>query len=252
MGRAVFSPCCLAWGQTMVEIITAIIVTSFKKTWMHVLLNTLLYSVPLSLWQATVNSHLCQRLLDTHRQVWVSLLWVVCSFLLVPGGHKVLVVLSKSLFPLSCGSSVILVIMEKFCKLLNSTGLQSQIPWQYSIPFLYSQVGKSVFGPRTFLTVWEFPWFNCSVVCGLSAQCLSSWDNSDLLQESLCHTLHDPMCSTTRALVSVAGPCHLCLCKRHSDTQRQFWFSLCGFCRSWCTQAFVWALWTSLVGIVWL
>ena len=31
-------------------------------------------------WQATVNPHLHQRLLDTLRQVWLSLLWVTASF----------------------------------------------------------------------------------------------------------------------------------------------------------------------------
>ena len=41
-------------------------------------------------WQATVDPHLHQRLLDTHRQVWLSLLWGRCSFLLGPGAHKVL------------------------------------------------------------------------------------------------------------------------------------------------------------------
>ena len=43
--------------------------------------------------------------LDTHGQVWVSLLWGHCSFLLGPGAHKVLFVPSKSLFPQSCVSS---------------------------------------------------------------------------------------------------------------------------------------------------
>ena len=38
------------------------------------------------------------RLLDAHGQVWVSLLWGHCSFLLGPGAHKVLFVPSKSLF----------------------------------------------------------------------------------------------------------------------------------------------------------
>ena len=45
------------------------------------------------------------RLLDAHGQVWVSLLWGHCSFLLGPGAHKVLFVPSKSLFPQSCVSS---------------------------------------------------------------------------------------------------------------------------------------------------
>ena len=39
------------------------------------------------------------RLLDTHRQVWVSLLWGHCSFFLGPGMYKLLFVPSKSLFP---------------------------------------------------------------------------------------------------------------------------------------------------------
>ena len=59
------------------------------------------YSMPLTLQQATADSHL----LDTHRQVWVNLLRGHCSFLLGPGVHKVLFVTSKSLFPQSCVSS---------------------------------------------------------------------------------------------------------------------------------------------------
>ena len=43
--------------------------------------------------------------LHTHRQVWVSLLWGRCSFLLAPGAHKISFVPSKSLFPQSCGRS---------------------------------------------------------------------------------------------------------------------------------------------------
>ena len=68
-------------------------------------MHTLLPSVPLTLQQATTNLCLCWRLLDTHRQVWVSLSWAHCSFLLGPGLHKVLSVPSKSLFPQPCVSS---------------------------------------------------------------------------------------------------------------------------------------------------
>ena len=56
----------------------------------------------LTLQQATAASRLCQRLLDTHREVWVSLLWGHCSFLLGPGAHKVLFVPSKSVSPVLC------------------------------------------------------------------------------------------------------------------------------------------------------
>ena len=63
------------------------------------------YLVPPILQQATADPGLCQRLLDTHGQVWVSLLCGPCSFLLGPAVHKVLFVPSKSLVPQSCVSS---------------------------------------------------------------------------------------------------------------------------------------------------
>ena len=74
-----------------------IMATSFKRS-MHTL------SAP-TLQQATADPCLHRRLLDTHWEVWVSLLWGHCSFLLGPGVHKVLFVPSKSLFPQSCVSS---------------------------------------------------------------------------------------------------------------------------------------------------
>ena len=46
-----------------------------------------------------------QETLDTHGQVWVSLVWGHCSFLPGRGAHKVLFVPSKSLFLQSCISS---------------------------------------------------------------------------------------------------------------------------------------------------
>ena len=67
----------------------------------------LLYLVSLTPQQATVDRCFLQRLLDTHMHVWLSLLCGHYSFLLDPGGHKVLFMPCKSLFPQSCGSSVI-------------------------------------------------------------------------------------------------------------------------------------------------
>ena len=83
----------------MVEVMK-IMATSFKSP-RHVLPHL----VPPNLQQATANPRLCWRLLDTHRQVWVSLLWGHRSFLLGAGTHKVLFVPSKSLIPRSCVSS---------------------------------------------------------------------------------------------------------------------------------------------------
>ena len=68
-------------------------------------MHALLHSVPPSLQQATPDPCLHLKLLDTHGQVWVSLLWGHCFFLLGPGVHKVLFVPSRSLFLQSCVSS---------------------------------------------------------------------------------------------------------------------------------------------------
>ena len=62
--------------------------------------------MPLTLQQATAGPHLHWRLLDTHRQVWASLLWGHCSFLLSSAAHRVLFVPSKNLPPQSRVSSV--------------------------------------------------------------------------------------------------------------------------------------------------
>ena len=80
--------------------IMVVMETSFKRTdasplWPPVLL----YLVPLNPQQSTVDPYLLLRLLDTHRQVWLSFLWGACSFLLGLGTYTVLFVPSKSLFP---------------------------------------------------------------------------------------------------------------------------------------------------------
>ena len=98
MGGAVFPPCCLTWDQTMVEVMK-IMVTSFQGP--HACTGT--FSAP-DLQQATASPRLLQGLLDTHGQVWVSLLWAHCSFFLGPGSQA-LFVLSKHLFPQFCVGS---------------------------------------------------------------------------------------------------------------------------------------------------
>ena len=69
-----------------------------------VLVCTAALSAP-TLQQATTDPRLCWRLQDTHGQVWVSIFWGHCSFLLGPGVHKVLFLPSKSLFLQACVSS---------------------------------------------------------------------------------------------------------------------------------------------------
>ena len=67
-------------------------------------MHVLLHSVPPTLQQATTDPRLHWRLLDTHRQVWVSLLWGYCSFLLGPGAQGSVCALQESIFQ-SCVSS---------------------------------------------------------------------------------------------------------------------------------------------------
>ena len=87
-----------------------IIVTSFKRS----SAGTSALSAPKALQQTTTDPHLHRGLLNTHWQVWISLLWGHCSFLLGPGAHKVLFVPSKSVFP----------VLWKFC---NQIPLASKV-----------------------------------------------------------------------------------------------------------------------------
>ena len=110
-----------------------------------------------------------QRLLDAHGQVWVSLLWGHCSFLLGPGVHKFSFVPSKSLFPQFCvssGGSVVELMAT------SSKGLMAHPGQLHPEP----------------LALWQ-------------------------------------------------ATADLHLCRRHSNTQKQVWLSLCRV--SWCAQGLV-------------
>ena len=74
-----------------------IVATSFKRSHAH----SATLSAP-TLQQATADPCLCRRLLDTHRQVWVNLLWGHCSFLLGPGAQGSVCVLRESVSPVLC------------------------------------------------------------------------------------------------------------------------------------------------------
>ena len=67
-------------------------------------MHVLLHSVLPTLQQATTNPRLCWRLLDTHRQVWVSLLWGHCFLLLGSGAKGSVCALQESISQ-SCVSS---------------------------------------------------------------------------------------------------------------------------------------------------
>ena len=65
-------------------------------------MHALLHSVPLTLQQATTDPRLHQRLLDTHGQVWISLLCGHCSFLLGPGAQGSICAIPESVSPVLC------------------------------------------------------------------------------------------------------------------------------------------------------
>ena len=196
--------------------------------------QAVLGSVPPTLQQATPDPRLCWRLLDTHRQVWVSFLWGHCSFLLGLGKHKILPVSSKSLFLQSCISSVI----------KSHWPAKSNSP-RFSVPLPDPQVGNSV-------ESWNF--HNSvrislvSLFCSFWVICLAAlwwgywWPPSRRLMPQavwpdLLHKEPLPLWKAT------ADP-HLC-----GGTQTQFWLSLSAVVGFWCAQCFVWALQGSLVGM---
>ena len=69
-------------------------------------MQALLHYMPPTLqWAKTADSGLCWRLLDTHRQVWVSLLWGPCSFPWVLVYTRFCLCPPRVCFPKSCVSS---------------------------------------------------------------------------------------------------------------------------------------------------
>ena len=132
---------------------------------------------------------------------------------------------SKCLFHQYCGNSVIKSYWPPKSK--------------FSVFLSNPQIGKSVVDPRTFLTVREFLWCNCSAVCGASAQWLYGGVNGDLLQEGLCHRLCDLGLLYAEPLPLQQATADPYLHRRHSNTQGQVWLSLCGVSGSWCAQGFV-------------
>ena len=157
---------------------------SFQRTSASMLpLPGLLYSVPLTPQQATVDPCLCWSLLDTHRQVWLFLLWGHCSFLLGPGGHTVMFVPTKSLCfpsPVQVLYQVLLTVKVRF------PGDSQSLCW---IPRLGSllwdlellQQCENSFG----ILVLQF-------VCRLPGGSIFIGTNGDVLQEDLGHTSRLP------------------------------------------------------------
>ena len=118
----------------------------------------------------------------------------------------------------------------KFC---NQIPLASKVKFHggFSVPLLDPQVRKSVVGPRTFLTVKESLWYNCSAVCGSSACQLYGGANDDLLEEGLCHTLGNPGLLWPESLSTRQATADLCL---HKETLTH---SKAGLAQVWLHQS---------------
>ena len=214
MSGAVFPPCSLVWGQTMVGVLV-VMATSFKRTYASTLrLSELLKSVP----QPRIRPQLTTPPQETLGHSQASLAQSLVGSLLLSLGSwcaKGLFVPSKSLFPQHSGTSV---IKSLWPSMPNSLGVPSGLP--------DPQVEKSVVGPRTSAPVWELLWYNCSPVCGSSAQWFYDGAKGDLLQEDLCDMPRLPGLLQSEPLSPWQATADPCLHRRHSNTQRLVWLSL--------------------------
>ena len=123
-----------------------------KRTYPNKSLPELLLPVPLSLWQDPADPCLHRRPSNTHRQSGsVSVRLLILSL-----GSRFCLCCSRveSLFPLSCGSSVV-----------KSHWPSNKIPWGFPVPLQDPQSGKPGVGSRTFATVWVIICYYCSPVC---------------------------------------------------------------------------------------
>ena len=146
--------------------------TSSKRTYAMICLPGLLLPVPLIPWQAIVDTVLHWRPPKTHRQVWLSLLWGQCYFLLGLGAHKVLFVPSKSLFSYSCVSSgrsevgLMVTFVKRAYAIPRSTAVRAPVPaavhyWPIPLQEMleHSSVSVSVgfLGPGAYKVCFSLP-----------------------------------------------------------------------------------------------
>ena len=201
-------------------------------------------SVPLIQWQATINPCICQRLPNTHKQIWLSLLCGHCYFLLGPYAHKVCLFV--------CFSPTRVSVSPVLWKLCN------QIPLTFKVRFPEDS--------QSFCWIFRLG----SLLWGL--ELLQQWENLfgiTVLQfveyppsgsivwlmvissKKTCTTSCVPQNSAAKAPVPMP-------CRRPSNTYRQVWLDLLWgagvvvtvpFLGSWCTQGFICALQASLAGM---
>ena len=211
MGVALFPPCCLAWDQTMVEVMK-IRVTSFKKS--HA------YTPALSVPDPAAGHHWPTPSPETPGHSQESLGQSLVGSLLLSSGFW-------------CTQGFVCTLQESVSpvlwKLCNQIPLSSKVKFSgvFSVPLPDPQFGNSAVGLRTFLTVQEFLWYNCSAVCGTSARQLYGGVNGDFLQEGLRHRLCDPG-SCTQNPCPCSRPLLTCTSTGESNTglAQSLWGSL--------------------------
>ena len=209
VGGAVFPPCCLAWGQTMIGVMK-VKKTSFKRTYAH----TVVFSAP----DPTAGPWWLTLLLETPGHSQASLAQsLVRTLLFCPGSWRAqafICALLESVSP----------VLWKF---YNQIPLASKVkfPGISQSPCQIPRLRNLLWILELSLTVQELVWYNCSEICGLSVQGLYGGANGNLLQEGLCPRLHVPgllqleaVClwqaacprsAAARSTVPLAGHCRL-------------------------------------------
>ena len=127
-------------------------------------MQALLHSVPPTLQQATTDPCLHQRLLDLNEQVWVSLWWGHCSFLLGPGAHKAL---CPPRVCVTSGSSMVLLMgtsSKRTYAIPRPTACRAPAPaavhcWPIPPQEILRHHSGSVFDTSLWVLVWtRFVW----------------------------------------------------------------------------------------------
>jgi len=197
MGGAVFPPCSLAWGQTMIGAMV-VMATSFKRTYASTLACQDCCSQCPWPWGRPVSIHASTRNSLSHTGKSGSVSYGVIapfSWVLVP-----------TRFCLCPWRVSVSPVLWKFYNQILLT-LKVRFPGD-TRSLAWPQVGKFVVRPRTFTAVWEHLWYHCSPVCELPSWWLYSGANGNLLQEDLCHTA-PPRTAGARAPILAVGHCWL-------------------------------------------
>ena len=166
----------------------------------------------LTLWQATFDSRLHQRLPNTHRQVWLRLLWGHCSFLWV------LVCTGFCL----CPPRICSPVLRKFCNQMPRA-VKVRFPGGCPSRCLIPRVGSLL---RAW-TLWQRKGFSDAIVLQPVGRTRpgSGGASGALLPVDLCHTLYRAgvLQQRRRLLGSPLQACALQETLKHSEAALASW-----------------------------